>query len=1122
MKGRSHRLQSSDPPDDWVDESWTVDCLCGVTFDDGEEMVNCDECGVWVHTRCSRYVKGDDNFVCDKCKSRNSRNDSEETEVAQLLVELPTKTVRMESSFPPPPNMPTRRPLRLWTDIPMEERVHVQGIPGGDPAIFGGLSSVFTPELWKSTGYVPKKFNFQYREFPCWDKKEEADVRFDEDSENAVDKGAGVLFSLLNESVLANPVAALVGMRSREEGGYDKKVSLKETKRWDKEVRDLRCAQSGVKKERSLLRPMVLHTGKRKKDDLGTSKDRSARKRARAAEKEADAKKRGAQSSKSVFTPSSDAKQLEFSEDRGPKISKADVQSMKYKKSSNSVVREPASNVSPVADHTIEKHSSEDLVSDRSKRIGDGLKEDKVDHQVSAVPGHMTITKMDDAAVASLLELNDAGTACLQEAGDSTEDDNLNVKPPIEDVGTKPEVEDQNQCPTGDRSVQRSPNVKTEVHEDNSESPLNVQSSLHGDAKDLGISSDHVSENSKLNDVSDHSLQVADRNSEPVSDSHTDRGDELYGDCEPKRELEEMEDSITTQKCSSDAKHGLKFSEELSKSGGTILNSAAAPPGHLKTVSCAGKSSTVPPTILTPKSSPPQNLKSGDAQNPNPFTKQRVTSESKVSIKKERASSADMDQDKDNVPKKIVKEQLRSPTSSALKTSHFSRNAHDSVSKRTTSESKDLLLHSSSKTLSEGDTAVPSGPSEPAGTLPCQKVLHGQNKSSASSALQRGEKLNQTTSSKTTQNHVPPACPAPSSSQAKLSDEELALLLHQELNSSPRVPRVPRARHASSLPQLASPSATSMLIKRTSSSSGKDHNSGSRRKVRDSYKDGARSSHERDDETKRTDRVPSSSDPRRQDAACTVDAATKREDNVSSTAIHSFKKTTPSTSIPTANSGPSSSTEANDRNVSSVRSSPRNASDDDTGAVGPVHPTLPGLINEIMSKGRRMTYEELCNAVMPHWHNLRKHNGERYAYTSPSQAVLDCLRNRHEWARLVDRGPKTNPRKKRKLDADDSEDNEYGRVNNPKELEGKSIETQREDFPKGKRKARKRRRLALQGRGIKDVREKRKADLLTDDDIGPSFSNSTEETVSEDDIQGGGACPGGSEASSRSEEAGTS
>ncbi|KAK1558378.1 hypothetical protein Q3G72_001698 [Acer saccharum] len=37
------------------------------------------------------------------------------------------------------------------------------------------------------------------------------------------------------------------------------------------------------------------------------------------------------------------------------------------------------------------------------------------------------------------------------------------------------------------------------------------------------------------------------------------------------------------------------------------------------------------------------------------------------------------------------------------------------------------------------------------------------------------------------------------------------------------------------------------------------------------------------------------------------------------------------------------------------------------------------LINEITSKGKRMTYEELCNAV---------------------------LANQHEWARLVDRGPK--------------------------------------------------------------------------------------------------------------------
>ncbi|EEF43461.1 hypothetical protein RCOM_1314020 [Ricinus communis] len=198
-------------------------------------------------------------------------------------------------------------------------------------------------------------------------------------------------------------------------------------------------------------------------------------------------------------------------------------------------------------------------------------------------------------------------------------------------------------------------------------------------------------------------------------------------------------------------------------------------------------------------------------------------------------------------------------------------------------------------------------------------------------------------------------------------------------------------------------------------------------------------------------------------------------------------------------------------------------SDEETGAVRvPVHRTLPGLINEIMSKGRRMTYEELCNAVLPHWHNLRKHNGERYAYSSPSQAVLDCLRNRHEWAQLVDRGPKTSSsRKRRKLDAEESEDIDFGKGRTAKEGEGKILESQREDVPKGKRKARKRRRLALQGIGIKEIRKRRKADMFTDDDSGP-FSNSSEESLfSEEEVRCGGGGTVGSEASASSDEAGT-
>ncbi|GKC72514.1 hypothetical protein Tco_1118397, partial [Tanacetum coccineum] len=58
--------------------------------------------------------------------------------------------------------------------------------------------------------------------------------------------------------------------------------------------------------------------------------------------------------------------------------------------------------------------------------------------------------------------------------------------------------------------------------------------------------------------------------------------------------------------------------------------------------------------------------------------------------------------------------------------------------------------------------------------------------------------------------------------------------------------------------------------------------------------------------------------------------------------------------------------------------------------------STPALLAEIMSKGKRMTYEELCNEVLPYWPNPRKHNGERYAYSSHSQAVLDCLRNRKD------------------------------------------------------------------------------------------------------------------------------
>lgn len=1150
-------MTSSAPPDDWVDGSWTVDCVCGVTFDDGEEMVNCDECGVWVHTRCSRYVKSEKLFACDKCKSKNSRtNDSEETEVAQLLVELPTKTMRMESSFrlsDPPP----RRPFRLWTDIPIEERVHVQGIPGGDPALFGGLSSVFTPELWKCTGCVPKKFNFQYREFPCWEENKEVgngmiDAIIEQEYENPIDKGANVLFSLSKESMLGTSLATLVGMKGRggEEGNGDRRASYKEVKKWDGEDLDARHSQKGTTREGSLVRPLVIHSSKRKKEDSGTSKDRSGKKRARALEKDADIKNRGVHSSKPVAAiPICDSKVTEFSEDRVPKFVKADSQNVVCGNLRNTKSQETVSGGNLVVENNLDKPKNNIAAKEGA------------DLQVLA----RVESSSKSNAEASRIGDNNAGNVPLKEEGFSIAVDYLDdnggglsalavIEPQksnrVEDTEVAAAKVEDNQILEDSygaklqSSVQ--PNIKVKIEADDkiSEVDLNAQSSPLVDVKVdgpenlahyAGMSAESFSEKTKVLDAAvsilqscEHKAQNFVKSSEAVTDCHTDKLAEKSGDqCQPNRELKGIEGCMVMTKTSSEAKQGLRQSEEQSTTGGMVLSPPPVP-SQRKMLGYVGKSFSTSSTIVASKPFISDDGKPENTQTPNPIPKQRLTPSSSSSIKKDHVSKDVINDGKGHeMSQKIVKERPKSSVSSALKTLHSSRSSHNSVSKNTSSDSKDPVVYTSSKASSAQNAAVASGSGDSAGLLQTQSAAHGQSKITSSGLLQRGEKFNHLSGQPSTKvNHAPATHPpAPSNSLATLSDEELALLLHQELNSSPRVPRVPRVRQAGSLPQLASPTATSML-KRTSSFGGKDQSSVSRRKVKDVPKDGSRNSHELEDDAKKTDRVHSSPDQRRQDSTNTMNASTRKEaDNASPEAVGSFKKNIPTGSALTANSGPSSSAEATGQNSSSIRYSPRNISDDDTGTVGgPAHRTLPGLINEIMSKGKRMTYEELCNAVLPHWHNLRKHNGERYAYSSHSQAVLDCLRNRTEWAQLVDRGPKTNAsRKRRKVDAEpssfESEDNKPSKGRTTKEAEGKGLESHREEFPKGKRKARKRRRLALQGRGIKDVRKRRKADSGSDDDAG-LFSNSSEESMfSEDEIQGGGTtCPGGSEASASSDE----
>ncbi|XP_057969702.1 uncharacterized protein LOC131158822 [Malania oleifera] len=1159
MKGRSHRLPISDPPDDWIDESWTVDCVCGVNFDDGEEMVNCDECGVWVHTRCSRYVKGDASFACDKCKSKNSsRNDNEETEVAQLLVELPTKTMRMENDIRNscPLSNPPRRPFRLWTDMPIEERVHVQGVPGGEPALFGGLSSVFNRELWKCSGYVPKKFNFQYREFPCWEEKREADDGIEEENENPVKKGAGVLFSLSKKNVLTTPVATLVGMRGQT-GEDDCEGKLCE----DLNVKHM---QNGAK-ERSLLRPIVIHSSKRKKEDLGTSKDRSGKKKVKATDKESDVQKRGTQTTKPVFTPNNGAKQLEFYEDRGPKIPKSDTHNTKSENLKDSVAREPVSDDTFAVGDIVEKpqnslavkeQNPEAFSSDISKHnssIGAGAKEDKAVHQVPAtIEGSF---KMNDGT-GSVLERNDIGSALVNEEGVSTDVNNLDAsvehssKSVVIDVHKTKLSEDMAsavleikddlilQKSNGNISVNSGqPLVKMKTEEDFvncggvmlSSPSVEVKLEEINHMAQQGESGDHLPENTTVNAAlassspsSDCKVQDIDRSSNAVNDCHIDKPDELSADLHQcKRELECSESSMVVQKSSKEPRHASELLEEPSKSGRTS-SSPCVLQSQCKTVSGVEKSSSPSSSVMVSKSPISDNCKTVNSHNLASVTKQRVTCN--ISMKKDHAASDIVgEEDRHGMLRKTVKDRPKSSANSALKASHLSRIPHASVSKQPLPDSKDPAMNSFSKASAAHNVAVTSGTGESAGSLQTQRSLPAENKIPGPGLAQRGEKFSQSTSVPSSKSNHTSSTPhsAPSSAPTTLSDEELALLLHQELNSSPRVPRVPRVRHTGSFPPFASQTATSILIKRSSSSGGKDHSLVSRRRNKDVPKDGAHSSREIDDEAKKTDRTLPSPDQRRQDLAYTVDASIKRNiDDDSLKAVDSVKKNIPPAPTMAANSGPSSSIEANDLILSSTHNSPRNTSDDEA------HQTLPGLISDIMSKGERMTYEELCDAVLPHWHNLRKNNGERYAYSSHSQAVLDCLRNRNEWSQLVDRGPKTNTsRKRRKLDAEplnfDLDDKEYIKGRTVKEAEGKNFDSHREEFPKGKRKARKRRRLALQGREIRDVRKIRKADVLTDDDFGP-FSNSSEESMfSEDEIQEGGTCLGGSEASISSDEMGT-
>eukprot|EP00268_Persea_americana_P064908 TRINITY_DN8595_c0_g1_i4.p1 TRINITY_DN8595_c0_g1~~TRINITY_DN8595_c0_g1_i4.p1 ORF type:complete len:1187 (+),score=321.18 TRINITY_DN8595_c0_g1_i4:422-3982(+) len=1174
MKGRSQQRLPiiSDPPDDWGDGSWTVDCVCGVTFDDGEEMVNCDECGVWVHTRCSRFIKGETSFACDKCKSKKGRSvNSEETEVAQLLVELPTKTMRMDGRVPsvaPPPSCPPRPLKRLWTEIPMEDRVHVQGVPGGDPALFQGLSAVFSPQLWKCTGYVPKKFNFQYKEFPCWeDKDEEVEtqgvnaVRAEEDNENQVDRGADVLFSLSKEIVpYATQVGASGGFRGLDEGeSCERKLSTKEIKRrdWGKVGLSSGRMQNCVKKERNRLGPAGVHLGKWKKDESAIPKDDSGKKKSRSADKELNNKKRVGSAS------TTDAPKLDFDEQEDFKVGNfTDYYDMRTEGEKETLFAEPncqSHPEAPVNSHDLERKLSmnapAEIASEGPFDCSSPETRVKVENADQQAPVRNGIPPRVGASEIPVIETNGVAKVSMKEEDVSTAVDGLNhlkdeshnmedlngdsssvavdskiSKPPDRDQRSyAQDMHDNRMLPDSNGVVSLSSaqtNARAQIEADYDQGTVDSEFlSSVGDRKPVPVSNslqhlvrpeEEMSKDLQLHETiigslqpAEHNLQDAERVLEAVSYPDTIKEGTASISCNPHHCVPESAVPLTAQEGGSKSRHGAKYIEEPSRFGPT--NPISAAPSLRKLVVGIGKSSSSSTVVLSKSSVSGRCYKSMGSPASSPVaikpthsSKQHMKVKSSTDHKKDNAV---IDVPRDEGKQEVlapVKDRPKSPANYLLKPSHASRNSHPSTCKHSLTDVKEQMLCPSNSSSMQ-NVANSSGTGE-LSSLPQTRTV-SENKPAASSLSQKSEKINQ--SSKVANNSPSVHPPAPVNASTTLSDEELALLLHQELNSSPRVPRVPRVRHTGSIPQLSSPTATSMLAKRTSSSGAKDHVSVSRRKNKEeTCKDNSRNTRELTDETKKANRLSSSPDQRRRDSVLASDGLPKRDSsNRSPDTKACAKKSISLVSSTPSNSGPASSIEANDQTLSSMRSSPRDTSDDDGGGVTGSTRTLPGLIAEIMSKGKRMTYEELCNAVLPHWQNLRKLNGERYAYSSHSQAVLDCLRNRNEWAQLIDRGPKTNSsRKRRKLDADTSaaeSEDEDARDRPLKQIEGKSVESHREEFPKGKRKARKRRRLQLQGRVLKEVRKRQKADAATDDDFGAYSSDGTESSFSDDENMGG-------------------
>ncbi|KAG6480507.1 hypothetical protein ZIOFF_064007 [Zingiber officinale] len=1089
MKGRS-QLPQAEPPVDWGDGSWTVDCSCGITFDDGEEMVSCDECGVWVHTRCSRYVGGEASFACHNCKAafrllRSARNleaadDEEETEVARLLVELPTKT---DACPPPPPALPpqshasgaaTYRP-RFCGQIPLEERVHVNGVPVGKPSLFGDFSTFFTSQLWKCTSYLPQSFNFRYKEFPCWkedekeEKKEEATHKYGEEAENPANRGADVLFSLSKEILPYVPVKKFDSAMKREE----RKIPTGS--------RSLSCRN----KDRSKVRTFgQVKLAKKRREEPREAKDWSGKKKARSiADKIAgETKRRG-----SIHFPGT--KIYEFYEDKDLQV-------------------EEACNPDPKSvdeDVEISLEPSISGISCEGNMFGAQAKVENLDQLENSSKIYLTSPcAVTDVTTLSIDEVGSSAVYCLKQPKDENplghfSKASLHVvmglgapKLAITDLasgckdfldeplllGSKPAV---------------TPITKVELNKG-----INEADGLS--TVNLNVPARHTP--GKLCDLADQPPQLINHLSENIQNlenrsSFASFGQRLQG---VRRETKELKEAMLPRngetkkrrlKDSVEHKHSLEIGHGSNTRGAGDSQSSLSKlvPVELNSAVSVLKDSSTSSSPLIPKltisgvnlSTTTSKSSAGKASR---LTKQKRVKVNSSIVHKEKNAP---------IPVKILEEVSENPTKCQSKISIFSGFNPPQVSAK----------HTAMGTL-RSDNVVGSRQSQ---------VASGQTKPVSSNLSQRTVKSHQTgsyTSEKASNASMFMHASALSNATLRLSDEELALLLHQELNSSLRVPRIPHVRQATGMQSVTNSGMN--VFSRHPVYEGKDQISVFRRKNKeDGYRNLNCNSQELHGESRKKARMPSFAYHKRQQ----LDKKKESHMRTSDMTI----KTVPLAPREGERNDPFSSPEISEQNTPAACSSVGDLQRND-GSV--ICRTLPGLIDDILSKTKHITYEKLCGAVRPHWYELRKPNGERYAYPTYLHAVHDCLRNRSEWSHLVEQGPKTNSSKRRKVEFDSDaptiESESEKASSRVSKDEDNGVESHREDVPKGKRNARKHRRLDLHGTGSEESRKRGSRAATSDCHTPFSHSNNegTELAFSEIENQGAGPHNIGNETSSSS------